>query len=117
MMNATTVERADIGRSYLNFRLPSYQHYRLAAGIEGELPKFLANYTDVGFTHLDCDGFEPSNPHCPYTEDYFRLKEETLSTEQYNYKYAPDLDGGSSSGRFRRLLLSTSLPLKSTVYT
>ncbi|KAK1148819.1 hypothetical protein N8T08_008704 [Aspergillus melleus] len=116
MMNATIVEQADLGRSYLNFRLPSYQHYRLAAGIEGKLPELLANYTDVGFTHLDCDGSEPSDPHCPYTEDYFGLTEDVPFTEQYNYKYAPDLDGDSSSDRFRQLLLSTSLPLKSTVY-
>ncbi|PLB53516.1 hypothetical protein P170DRAFT_352605 [Aspergillus steynii IBT 23096] len=117
MMNASTVEQADMGRSYLNFRLPSYQHYRLAAGIEGELPEYLANHTDVAFTHLACDGVDISDPHCSYTDDYFSLAEDVPLAKQSNHKFLADLDGDSSSDRLRQLLLSTSLPIKSTVYS
>ena len=34
----------------------------------------------------------------------------------YNYKYIPDMDGMSFSGRWRAFLFSTSMPLKSTIY-
>ena len=36
--------------------------------------------------------------------------------KQYNYKYLPDLDGNSFSGRYRGFLGSTSLPIKATIY-
>ncbi|KAF3016794.1 hypothetical protein E8E14_009113 [Neopestalotiopsis sp. 37M] len=36
--------------------------------------------------------------------------------KQFAQKYIPDVDGNSFSARFRSLLLSTSLPLKSTIY-
>ncbi|KAH1405016.1 hypothetical protein KXX64_009627, partial [Aspergillus fumigatus] len=36
--------------------------------------------------------------------------------KQYDYKYLPDVDGNSFSGRYRGFLLSTSLPIKATIY-
>lgn len=117
MMNATIVEQVDRGRSYVNFRLPSYQYYRLAAGIEGKLPEYVANFTNIAFTDLDCDGSDVSYPGCSYTEDYFSLAGDVPLAEQANHKFLVDLDGDSSGDRFRQILLSKSLPIKSTVYT
>lgn len=34
----------------------------------------------------------------------------------YAAKFLPDVDGSSSSARFRALLLSTALPHKDTIY-
>ncbi len=36
--------------------------------------------------------------------------------QQYRYKYLPDVDGHSFSGRWRAFLKSTSVPLKATIY-
>ncbi|RYC57957.1 hypothetical protein CHU98_g8259 [Xylaria longipes] len=36
--------------------------------------------------------------------------------EQYANKFMPDVDGNSFSARFRGFLLSTSLPVKATIY-
>ncbi|CAG8051355.1 unnamed protein product [Penicillium nalgiovense] len=36
--------------------------------------------------------------------------------EQYAFKYLPDIDGNSFSGRYRAFLLSTSLSIKATLY-
>ncbi|KAM0739531.1 hypothetical protein ACQRIT_007268 [Beauveria bassiana] len=36
--------------------------------------------------------------------------------EQYRYKYLPDIDSNSFSGRWRAFLKSTSMPLKATIY-
>ena len=37
-------------------------------------------------------------------------------SKQYHYKYLPDIDGNSFSGRYRGFLGSTSLPIKATIY-
>jgi len=37
--------------------------------------------------------------------------------EQFGYKYLPDVDGNSYSGRYRGFLLSSSLPIKATIYS
>ena len=37
--------------------------------------------------------------------------------EQYKYKYLPDVDGNSYSGRYRAFLRSGSLPIKATIWS
>jgi hypothetical protein len=125
MMNATTVRLVESKQARpLNFFLPTSSQYPLQSIQEdeghdhgkGHLADFLNQYADIGFVHLVCFPYDPANPHCPYTEPYFSVTDGLPMKEQYGYKYLPDLDGNSFSGRYRGFLLSTSLPIKATIY-
>ncbi|KAK7948189.1 Lipopolysaccharide-modifying protein [Apiospora aurea] len=54
---------------------------------------------------------------CSYSSPFLDVVKEKPMKEQYAYKYLPDIDGNSFSGRWRGFLRSTSCPLKATVYT
>ena len=111
MLNATSVKDAQANGSHgLNFRLPYYVHD------DDDLPKFVAEHTDTGFVHLVCSPYVEADPHCPYTDPYFAVVPGMPMKDMYNFKYLPDIDGNSFSGRYRGFLLSTSLPIKATVY-
>lgn len=126
MLNATSVASAEQNSArFLNFILPSYDYYNLTSGLEGHLPDFLNEHVDSGFVHLICfpcdeEGgpceFDGADPHCTYTDPYFAVTPGMPMGEQYANKYLPDIDGNSFSGRYRGFLLSTSLPIKSTIY-
>lgn len=117
MTNGTAVQLAETNNLQgPNFILPSLADYGLNGTMTGSLSDFLDKYSDAGFVHLVCYPYDSSNPHCPYTEPYFALKEGMPMKEQYSFKYLPDIDGNSFSGRYRGFLLSTSLPIKSTIY-
>lgn len=126
MLNGTSVAAAERNHShFVNFRLPSYDDYHLAAGHAGRLPEFVEDHADAGFIHLVCFpcvpgqpcAYDRTDPHCAYTEPYFALVPAMPMDQQYDgYKYLPDIDGNSFSGRYRGFLLSTSLPIKATIY-
>lgn len=112
MLNGTTV--SDIERHHIKvptFEMPPMgeQHKSYQGGTIGE---WLTNNSDAGFTALLC---YPEG-ECGYLEPYFSEVGNVLMASQYRQKYMPDVDGNSFSARFRSLLLSTSLPLKSTIY-
>lgn len=114
MMNATSVRQAEQNNSHgINFRLPNYAEYKLE---DGFVAKFLDEHTDTGFNHLVCTPYNEADPTCPYLDPYFELAPGMPMKEMYNYKYLPDLDGNSFSGRYRGFMLSTSLPIKATIY-
>ncbi|KKK12233.1 hypothetical protein ARAM_006647 [Aspergillus rambellii] len=119
MLNATSVAIAEdtTNRAYLDFRLPDQAEYDLACrrGAAGQLPALLHHHTDLGFIGLQCFP-DPGDAHCPYTDPYFELVPPVPMKLQYDSKYLPDLDGNSFSGRYRAFLLSTSLPIKGTIY-
>ncbi|KAE8394154.1 hypothetical protein BDV23DRAFT_147968 [Aspergillus alliaceus] len=116
MLNGTQVALTN-GTSYgPNFRLPDYQQYTVLAGLDGTLPEFLNNHCDLGFLDLCCFPREEDEKHCSYTDAYFSLVKGMPMKEQYAFKYLPDIDGNSFSGRYRAFLLSTSLPIKATLY-
>ena len=119
MINATIVEQAQRSNtsSWLNFQLPDPEAYPRALASPSALVDFLREYVDASFMDLVCFPFNaPDPPHCPYTQDYFEIRESVPMKEQYSFKYLPDLDGNSFSGRYRGFLLSTSLPIKATIY-
>jgi hypothetical protein len=117
MMNATAVRLVETKEARpLNFALPEYSDYTLRSGLDGHLADFIEQHSDVGFVHLVCFPYDPQDPHCPYTEHYFSVIEGLPMKKQYAYKYLPDIDGNSFSGRYRGFLLSTSLPIKATIY-
>ncbi|CAJ2509147.1 Uu.00g141730.m01.CDS01 [Anthostomella pinea] len=76
------------------------------------LEEWLQGHSDAGFTYMQCD---PEND-CGYLEPYFSEVDSISMPDQFQWKYIPDIDGNSFSARFRSLLLSTSLPLKSTIF-
>lgn len=126
LLNATSVASAEQNSArFLNFIIPSYDYYNLTSGLEGHLPDFLNEHVDSGFVHLICfpcdeEGgpceFDGADPQCSYTDPYFAVTPGMPMGEQYANKYLSDIDGNSFSGRYRGFLLSTLLPIKSTIY-
>ena len=79
------------------------------------LSEYLTYADDVGFTDLFCDE-SGENGSCWYLDNNYAVVPKIPMTEHFNYKYLPDIDGNSFSGRYRAFLLSTSLPIKATIY-
>ncbi|KAF3351366.1 Minor extracellular protease vpr [Verticillium dahliae VDG2] len=75
-----------------------------------------------GKTATDTEGEEPPyrgplrKKICTMVEPYYAVADELPMKKMYNHKYLPDIDGNSFSGRYRAFLLSSSMPLKSTIY-
>ncbi|KAK5123815.1 hypothetical protein LTR85_002451 [Meristemomyces frigidus] len=125
MVNATSVEMAETGeQTPLNFALPANDTYDLAAltgstahssSKFGALAKWIKTWSNAAVVHLLCFP-DPNPPHCAYTDSYFSVSRAMPMKEQYAYKYLPDIDGNSFSGRYRAFLYSTSLPVKATIY-
>ncbi|KAK0919690.1 hypothetical protein LTR57_010495 [Friedmanniomyces endolithicus] len=123
MLNGTAVHEAEIGSlpaEGTTFKLPAQGHYSLVAPGNGSLGGWLSNVTDVAFTRLECFPL-PSTPAdetlCSYTNPYFEVRPPIPMHAQYGFKYLPDVDGNSYSGRFRAFLSdSGSVVLKATLH-
>ncbi|KAI1456104.1 glycosyltransferase family 90 protein [Annulohypoxylon moriforme] len=119
MNNATKLERAEEGTEQpTNFELPSAT-YNLAAQKEKRLGPWVSQWSDVGFTDLFCDpDVEPQQEdgQCIYTDEHYETVLGQKLAVQFYYKYLPDIDGNSFSGRYLGFLRSTSLPIKSTLW-
>lgn len=115
MVNGTKVRRAEKWEETpVNWELPS-PYYDLKAQRQGHLGDWLDSFADVAFVDLFCD--PPLEDHsCNYTAPYFDMVPGIPMAEQFGNKYVPDIDGNSFSGRYRGFLLSTSLPVKSTLF-
>ncbi|KAF2786759.1 glycosyltransferase family 90 protein [Melanomma pulvis-pyrius CBS 109.77] len=120
MMNGTAVQQAELNITGPgqgpNFSLQSYTTYHLTATRYTDLGTWLQQIADVGMMHLVCFP-ATGNLMCPYTDPYFELKDTMTMLQQYAYKFVPDIDGNSFSGRYRGFLRSTSLPIKATIYS
>lgn len=107
-----------------NFPMPDPSVYPMAYLNESDpataLETWIDKHTDAGFIHLRCwpppSWFHGNGQDCAYNGMYYTVKQIVASTEAYRYKYQPDLDGASYSGRYRALLQSYSLPIKATIY-
>ncbi|OAA62388.1 Lipopolysaccharide-modifying protein [Akanthomyces lecanii RCEF 1005] len=121
MMNGTTVARVEAGdvAAAPTFRLLSADNYSLPHSMDGHIGPWLANFSDVSFVHLDCFPKPPMTHEstCSYTRPHMGVAKHMSMKQQYHYKYLPDIDGNSFSGRWRAFLRSTSVPLKATIYT
>ncbi|OJD19345.1 hypothetical protein AJ78_00707 [Emergomyces pasteurianus Ep9510] len=118
MLNATTVRLAETGEaSPPNFALPNSDLCPLArTSHTRHFADLLQTHTDVGLVDLVCYPGQNDRPTCPYTDPFFSIVPTMPMAQQYKMKYLADIDGNSFSGRYRGFLLSTSLPIKSTVY-
>jgi len=107
-----------------NFPLPNQTLYHLAALDSATAPtnlgNWISNHTDAAFVHLRCypppSWFSGDGSDCPYSGPYYTVKPVLPAAEMSKYKYQPDTDGASYSGRYRAILQSNSLPMKATIY-
>ncbi|KAI8946265.1 glycosyltransferase family 90 protein [Xylaria longipes] len=117
MLNGSTVSRAEAAgegrRGAETFEMPSAERYGFARLRDGTVGKWLSGFADAGFTELLCF---PADSGCAYVAPYLRTVPGIPMREQYANKFMPDVDGNSFSARFRGFLLSTSLPVKATIY-
>lgn len=119
MVNATSVHFAETGETEMtpNFVLPANDTYALAArNTSGGLAGWIKTWSNAAVVHLLCFGYEGFAKWCPYTNPFYTVEKVIPMKEQYSYKYLPDIDGNSFSGRYRGFLGSTSLPIKATIY-
>ena len=118
MVNGTAVQLAEKNSNGVgpNFELLSYNTYHLTATQYMDLGTWLNGISEAAFVNLVCFP-ETGNEHCPYTDSYFEVKKVMRMRKQYAYKFLPDIDGNSFSGRYRGFLRSTSLPIKATIYS
>lgn len=89
--------------------------FPLCRATQDHLSEYVTDANDVGFTDLFCDE-AGENGSCWYLDNDYSVLPPVSMSEQFNYKYLPDIDGNSFSGRYRAFLLSTSLPIKATIY-
>lgn len=113
--NATEITNAERRHSEpQNWAVPPKQ-YNLAAQQEGKLGEWTRSWSDTAFVDLMCLYSTPGG-HCNYTGEYFSVEQGLTMAQQFDNKYVPDIDGNSFSGRYRGFLLSTSLPIKATIF-
>ncbi|KAI3317060.1 glycosyltransferase family 90 protein [Xylariaceae sp. AK1471] len=114
MLNGTTVSEIEETKSRaMTFEMPSMEQYEVSRLRDGTLGAWLEGFANAGFTELLCF---PHDSGCDYVQPYFSSVQGIPMQEQYKYKFMPDVDGNSFSARFRGFLLSTSLPIKSSIY-
>lgn len=114
MLNGTTVsnmEQNDVRA--MTFQMPPTYQYDFPRRRDGTMGEWLSQHADAGFVELLCF---PRDGDCSYLSKYFHEVESKPMEQQYTNKFMPDVDGNSFSARYRGLLLSTSLPIKSTIY-
>ncbi|EME43042.1 glycosyltransferase family 90 protein [Dothistroma septosporum NZE10] len=100
---------------------PQYHRHRFVVRLNGTsidnhhesietLSSWLCDHADVSFTKLYCDRMTPIAEH-------FSVAEPMKMRDQYRWKYLPDIDGNTLSGRFRAFMRSNSAVLKATIFT
>ncbi|OLN85576.1 Beta-1,2-xylosyltransferase 1-like protein 1 [Colletotrichum chlorophyti] len=117
MLNGTTVRGMEVNDvRAMTFDMPPLDRYNTTRRRERRLGEFLSGFADVGFTHLSCGPSHDRRKECDWLAPHLSIVNATPMAEQFSSKFLPDADGYSFSGRFRAFLLSTSVPLKATVY-
>lgn len=102
MVNGTQAGLAEQGERPPNWVLP--------ASYPDNLGQWVMSWSDAGFVDLNCW------QNCSYVDPYFSMMPGMTMPGQFKNKYLPDIDGNSFSGRYRSFLMSTSLPIKATIF-
>lgn len=79
------------------------------------LSSWLTEIANVGFTDYICPRGDSSDA-CKAMAARYGLLPEISMKKQYGWKYLPDIDGNSLSGRFRAFMRSNSAPMKATIF-
>jgi len=118
MLNGTTVSNIEAGGVRgMTFDLPPLQLYDFERRRNGKIGQWLASgFSDVGFVDVLCKPERRSPNKCDRISPHFSAVPRMAMKEQFEYKFAPQADGNSYSARYRAFVLSTSLPLKATIY-
>jgi Glycosyl transferase family 90 len=122
VLNGTAISDVERTKNQTkSFELPKEGLWEVNAQRDHRLGEWISEWADAGFVHLECypavkDG-QGDKRLCSYTDPYFKVANSMLMEEQFAYKYLPDVDGNSYSGRYRSFLLSSSLPIKATIYS
>ena len=99
-----------------NWAMPTTQ-YNLAAQQENRLGEWTKEWSNTGFVDLMCDPPPgPNDVHCNHTDPFFEIQPGMQLGEQFDRKFLPDIDGNSFSGRYRGFMLSSSVPIKATIF-
>jgi hypothetical protein len=125
MLNGTTVSHVEHNNvRAMSFEMPPLELYDFPRRRQGTIGEWLEGFADVGFIDLLCTPSDDKSmlnklfsDNCDYLTSYFHQVDSLPMSKQFENKFIPDTDGNSFSGRYRALLLSTSLPLKATIYT
>lgn len=116
MNNGTKLSRAEeFAELPNNFAMPP-SSYHLQAQEEGRLGEWVDTWANVSFVDLMCETEQENKILCNYTDPYFSVRKGVKLDDQFKYKYLPDIDGNSFSGRYLGFLRSTSLPIKATLW-
>ncbi|KAI1382709.1 glycosyltransferase family 90 protein [Hypoxylon trugodes] len=114
MLNGTTVAGMEQnGFRAMTFEMPPMEKYDFPRRRKATIGTWLEKFSNAGFVNLLCF---PEDSNCAYVRPYLSEVQGIPMKEQYKYKFMPDVDGNSFSARFRGFLLSTSLPIKATIY-
>ncbi|KAK3376061.1 hypothetical protein B0T24DRAFT_648168 [Lasiosphaeria ovina] len=100
----------------LRAQRPQQNARRRESSGASQLGPWVSSWADVGFTDLMCGYGGQELGQCNYTGRYFGVVPGVGMAQQFTYKYLPDVDGNSFSGRYRGFLRSTSLPVKATLF-
>jgi len=79
------------------------------------ISNWLTATADAGFTDMFCPPSDTSKA-CTEMNNHFKPTAQIAMKKQYSWKYLPDIDGNSLSGRFRAFLTSNSSPMKATIF-
>jgi hypothetical protein len=79
------------------------------------LVEWLSSKANAGFTDTLCSS-KPTSKACQGMSDRFSTVRPIVMRKQYRWRYLPDIDGNSLSGRFRAFLRSNSSPMKVTIF-
>ncbi len=116
MTNETKISNAENWKvAPENWAMPTSQ-FDLKAQQENDLGEWTGDFADTGFVDMNCEPPEEKNHTCNYTSPYFANVKGLMMGEMFKSKYLPDIDGNSFSGRYRGFLMSTSLPIKATIF-
>ncbi|TLD32736.1 hypothetical protein PspLS_00270 [Pyricularia sp. CBS 133598] len=109
----STVEPQPVAAGF-NFALPD-KRYNLKSQQAGKMGEWIGQWANMAFTDINCfpkqeDGL------CRYTDHAFKKVDGVPLSANFDYKFLPDIDGNSFSGRYLSFLRSRSLPVKATIF-
>lgn len=115
MNNGTKVSHVTQGTERAeNFALPE-DKYKVRAHQYEQLGNWIGQWSNTAFMDLMCEPREEDSV-CRYTSPHFQKTDAVNLVDMFDYKYLPDVDGNSFSGRYLGFLRSSSLPIKSTLW-
>lgn len=110
MLNASevpTMQKKDLTSWYNSTGLENIDRVALA--------DWLQSTTDAAFTNTMCSPTATAKA-CHAMSHKFQVSAPLSMKAQYRWKYLPDIDGNSLSGRFRAFLTSNSCVMKATIF-